>query len=157
MATLSILADRKQLVRLGGGLALGEQPLRLLYAFPHVATWLDNSLSTIIPMPDSELRPTEQVDALFYDFVSGEDFAYYERSHRMKPIDQGIWDFKTEDIRIFGWFHVKCTFVMANIDSMERVKNHGLYAGYRDDCIRRREALDLDPPKFVLGTYSDVL
>lgn len=108
-------------------------------------------------MPDSELRPTEQVYVLFYDFVSGNDFAYYARSHRMNPIEQGIWELKTEDVRIFGWFHVRCAFVMANIDSMERVKRHGLYAGYHGDCIRRRDALDLDSPKFVRGSYSDVL
>jgi hypothetical protein len=91
MATLSTLADRGDLVRVGGGLAWSEQPLRLLYAYPHVITWLDGTLPTIVPMPDSELRPTEQVDALFYDFVSGEDLAYYERSHRMTPKEQGIW------------------------------------------------------------------
>jgi hypothetical protein len=101
--------------------------------------------------------PLDQVDTLLYDFVSGEDFAYYERSHSMEPSPLGIWELKTLDVRIFGWFHVKRCFVIANVDTAFRCKENDLYHGYKTDSIRRRDRLDLDGPKFIIGEYIDVL
>ncbi len=158
MATLSILAAREELVQIGGGLDAREQPLRRLYALPHVVQWLEGVLPTLQAFsPTAILTPLEQLDDLFHDFVSGADFSYYERSHSMTPINSGIWELKTEDLRLFGWFHLRNAFIIGNIDTMDRVKTHGLYAGYRSDCERRRDALDLDLPKFIVGLYSDVL
>jgi hypothetical protein len=157
MATVAMLASEGQLVRIGGGLDSREQPLRLLYAFPHVAEWLKATLPTERPFyPDTDMTPIEQVDDLFHDFVSGEDMDYYYRCHFMTPLVEGVWELKTLDVRMFGWAHVRCAFVIANIDAMARVKSLGLYTGYRDDTIRRRNLLPLDEPKFVKGGYSSV-
>jgi len=106
---------------------------------------------------DGKQSPIEQIDDLFHDFVSGADLAYYERSHSMMPTDRGIWELKTPDARLFGWFPQKGTFIVAEADTAFRCKEHDLYAGYRDSAVRRRDSLDLDEPKFVTGDYTDVL
>lgn len=143
---------------MGGGLDDDEQPMRLLYAFPHVIEWLDTVLPELEPIFDEGRQsPLEQLDLLFYDFVSGEDLGYYERSHSMEPREPGIWELKTPDIRIFGWFVFRCCFVMAEIDTAFRCKKFDLYRGYRGSAVRRRENLDLDEPKFVTGDHIDVL
>lgn len=117
MATLTTLVGRDDLVAVGGGLEDDEQPSRLLYAFPHVVDWLANALPVLRPLdPGTELVPLEQVDVLFHDFVSGEDFAYYERSHSLRPAELGVWELKTLDVRVFGWFPKKGVFVMANVE-----------------------------------------
>ncbi|SRR5579885_1254218 len=158
MATLATLVSSKKLVQIGGGLAKDEQPVRLLYAYPHVIEWLNDTLPALEPFDaDGMQSPLEQVDDLFHDFVAGEDFSFYELSHSMEPLEDGVWELKTPDIRLFGWFYKKGIFLAANIDTMERVKKHNLYAGYRDDVVRRRNQLDLDAPKFVTGGYADVL
>src|ERR1700733_1797046 len=114
MATLHILDRRGDLVAIGGGLEDFEQPQRLLYGFPHVITWLNETLPTLQPFyAETDLSPIEQVDVLFHDFVSGEDLVYYERCHFMEPLINGVWELKTPDIRIFGWFCKRGVFIAA--------------------------------------------
>lgn len=158
MATLSELCERHKLQQLGGGLDENEQPIRLLYAFPHVVEWLENTLPGLEPiLDDGRQSPLEQLDDLLHDFAAGEDLSYYQRSHSMRPTEHGVWELKTPDVRLFGWFKSKGVFVIANANSAFLCKKHKLYAGYREDTVRRRDVLDLDMPKFVLGGYNDVL
>lgn len=158
MATLDQLVESGQLVKLGGGLGGHEMPERLLYAFPHVVEWLDQTLPDLgSELGDGKQSPLEQVDDLFYDFVSGFDLSYYERSHSMLPDELGVWELKTPDTRLFGWFPRKNAFIIAEVDTAFRCKQHGLYPGYRGGTERRRGLLDLNEPKYVTGGYSDVL
>ena len=157
MATIATLHARSELIRIGGGLDRDEQPLRLLYAFPHVVTWFRDILPTLKPdLSGGVQNPLEQVDFLLHEFVIGEDFSYYERCHCMMPGASGVWELKTPDVRLFGWFNSKCSFVIANADSAFRCKNHDLYEGYKTDTMYRRNNLDLDEPKFIEGEYGDV-
>jgi hypothetical protein len=158
MATLAILIGCGDLIALGGGLNDDEQPERLIYAFPHVVNWLDEVLPALKSFySETDLTPIEQMDILLHDFVSGADFSYYERSHSMTPLDRGVWELKTTDLRIFGWFIKRGVFVAANIDAMDRIKSLGLYTGYRDNTVYRRNHLNLDEPKFLIGGYDDAL
>jgi hypothetical protein len=158
MATIATLVANRELIEIDGGLAPHQQPERLVYALPHVVQWLDQTLSTLRPFAlDTMMTPIEQVYALFYDFISGDDFAYYERCHAMRPAPQGVWELKTTDVRLFGWFYRRGVFICANIDEMNRVKSLGLYAGYRNDIVYRRGLLRLDGQQFVVGGYRDVL
>jgi hypothetical protein len=158
MATLAELVGRQELVRLGGGLLPNEQVQGRLYAFPHVIDWFEN----VLPVLQSELGdgrqdPLEQVDDLVHDFVAGTNLDYWERSHSMRPEVPGVWELKTPDVRLFGWFHLRLTFVIAEVNTAFKCKKHDLYPGYRDSVIRRRDALDLNEPKFITGSYEDVL
>lgn len=92
-----------------------------------------------------------------HDFVAGTNLDYWERSHSMTPEERGIWELKTSDIRFIGWFHLRLTFVIAEVDTAFRIKKHGLYPGYRESAVRRRDALGLNEPKFITGSYDDVL
>lgn len=158
MATLIELCDAEILIALGGGLDAHEQPERLLYAFPHVVRWLDEVLPYLEPdFHEGKQDPLEQADDLFHDFVSGADFSYYEKSHSMHPTDPGVWELKTPDLRLFGWFVAKGVFVVAEIDSAFRCKQYGLYPGFRNSVVHRRTHLSLDEPKFITGEYDDVL
>ncbi|MBE1506706.1 hypothetical protein [Rhizobium viscosum] len=158
MATLTELCDANVLVSIGGGLDAHEQPERLLCAFPHVIDWLENTLPSLDPdFHEGKQDPMEQADDLFHDFVSGADFSYYEKSHSMLPTEPGVWELKTSDLRLFGWFASKGVFVVAEINSAFQCKHHSLYAGYRNSVVYRRNQLNLDEPKFITGEYEDVL
>lgn len=158
MATLAELATSGKLVRLGGGLLPLEQVQGRIFAYPHVIEWFENELPALeSEMGDGRQTPTEQLDDLLHDFVVGRNMAYWERSHSMQPEEHGVWELKTPDLRMFGWFNLRLTFVIAEIDTAYRCKLHGLYPGYRGSVLRRRDALDLDLPKFITGSYADVL
>lgn len=158
MATLGELVRRGELVSIGGGLESYELQNGVLCALPRVIWWLDKVLPELEPVLDEGRQsPLEQVDDLFHDFVAGEDISFYQRSHSMIPTAPGVWELKTPDVRFFGWFVRPRHFIIAAADSAERCKLYDLYAGYRGEVVRLRDALDLDPPKFVTGGYSDVL
>lgn len=158
MATLAELVGRQELVRLGGGLLPSEQVQGRLFAFPHVIDWLES----VLPQLDAELSdgrqsPLEQIDDLFHDFVTGTNLDYWERTHSMRPEQPGVWELKTPDVRFFGWFHLRLTFVIAEVESAFKCKRYDLYPGYRESVVRRRHALKLNEPKFITGSYEDVL
>ena len=136
-----------------------------MYAFPHVIEWLENDLPTLEPkLSEGRIHelggvqsPKEQLYDLIHDFLVGEDMDVYEKSHCMEPDDVWVWELKTIDIRLFGWFYRRRVFIIANIDSAFKCKLNRLYAGYRDDTERRRCKLDLDEPKFCSGGHTYVL
>lgn len=157
MATLEELCDARELIRVTLQLERDELQVRSLLALPHVVRWMEEQLPEIeADFSDSVQSPLEQMDDLLHEFLCSEDMSYYERSHSMQPKDPGIWELKTKDLRLFGWFVRRGVFVVGNVDTAFRCKYHGLYAGYRDDVVRRRDALNLDAPKFIVGGYADV-
>ena len=165
MATLTTLTASGALVAIDPWLGPREQPWRRIFATPNVIDWLDNQLPSLEPvmadplMTGGRMDPVEQIDHLFHEFVSGKDLSYYQACHIMSPATRGIWELKTTDLRLFGWFPAKDAFIVAEIESAARLKSiPGLYGGYRDSAVRQRDAMDLDEPKAILGTeYIDVL
>lgn len=143
---------------MGGGISQNQLSERLLYAFPHIITWLENDLNDIEQLVfDGTQSPIEQIDDLFNQYVTNQDLSYYEKSHSMRPDNLGVWELKTPDVRIFGWFNKKGVFIIAEIASAFHCKQHNLYAGYRGGVVRRRDDLMLDEPKYIIGDYRDVL
>lgn len=160
MATILDLATSGALVKIEVELELGCLPQRSLYAFPVVIRWLDEVLPNLeAAWSPGRQTPLEQVDFLFSEFIGGADISHYERCHIMKPLDGDhfIWELKTPDIRFFGWFAVKNTFVIGQVEAAGKIKEFGLYTGMRNVCVHLRNELDLDAPKFVRGVYQDVL
>ena len=69
-----------------------------------------------------------------------------------------MWELKTPDIRVFGWFLKKDCFVAVFGDWADRVKEHDLYRGYRIAIRRLRRELNVDDTLCVQGVSpSDVL
>ncbi len=135
-----------------------ELPIRAIYGFPHVVRWIEDTL----PRHEPELSHgrqdlEEQLDFLLHEYICGANIAHYGRAHIMEPRTPSIYELKSPDLRLFGWFNARCSFIVANIDTAARCKTIGLYAGYRDDTVRRRNGLDLDEPKFIRGNIEDVL
>src|ERR1700738_2328307 len=151
MATVLELVFAKKLFKLDPALEPNEQEWRSVHTSPRFRGRVENDLPQWKSQWRQELSPTQQFDALFEQFCSGEVLTY---GHRFKPLNHlgdGIWELKTPDLRIFGWFwNVDC-FIATGIDTAYQVKNHNLYAGYAGEAGRFREQTDLNEPKFVPG------
>ncbi|MBU1375905.1 MAG: hypothetical protein KKE02_15545 [Alphaproteobacteria bacterium] len=111
--------------------------------------WLTERLPKEISQWGVESTPEEQVAALLEDFCGGGELAVGPRFHILYPGKDGVWELKSPDARIFGWFVHRDCFVGYVGDTAERVKKYGLYAGYVGETIRFRDQLPLDPPKFI--------
>jgi len=159
MPTPSELEAQGQLVKIDAALEEWEQEFRCLYVHPRVENWFTSELPNLDAdgFWESVQSPEDQAEDLVYRFVSGEDDIADLPPHSMQPKEAGVWELCTYDLRFFGWFWRKGVFIVSAVDTACRCKQHSLYAGYREQCVRDREGFDLTPPPFITGETSDVL
>lgn len=151
MATLIHLTLQNQVFKLEAGLSWREQEDRRIYVFPTVRDWLTNTLPTEASSWNIELSPIEQLDDFLIEFCAGRELMFERQFNPIRHIDNGVWELKMADVRLFGWFHVKDCFICTFGNLAEKVKLHNLYSGYRDQSVLLRNQLALDDPKFVPG------
>lgn len=152
MATIANLLENGFLVALDITLDGRVQPWRRLVASPQFVTWVQRDLPNLESSSiGCEITPIEQVDALFSRFVSGETLHFDRQFHCLRPSTAGIWELKTIDVRVFGWFYAVDLFIAFAGSHADIVKDRHLYPGYRDQAKRHRDLLDLDEPKYVPG------
>ena len=151
MATLQQLAAAGKLTKLDVPLGRRQQEERVIYLAQDVVEWLRDELPVCASSWNIEETPEQQFDSLASIFVAGETITYDTQFKTLRPIERGIWELKTADLRIFGWFHRRDCFVVTRIDTAQRVKDYGLYPGYRDAAVRFRDGLSLDEPKYIQG------
>lgn len=155
MATLLHLAGSGHVIKIDPVLGLRELELRRIYLLPRAHKWL----AEVLPDTDSDRNiqetPSEQVDALIYEFCSGKPLPVGRRFKALVHLGDGVWELKTADIRLFGWFTQKDCFVVSDCNSKYNVLKSNMYRGYCEQAVRLRNALDLDEPKFVTGENPD--
>ncbi len=151
MATLLELVERGDLIKIDPALSGRQQEFRVIYASPRLVKWLSEVLPSLESTWTIELSPIEQLDALLSDYGSGEPLAYGRTFKHINHVSGGIWEFKTADLRLFGWFPLKDCFIGHAADQTDHIKLHKLYHGYAGEVARFRDKLDLDEPKFVPG------
>jgi len=154
MSTLEKLVDDGHVVKIDGDLDDDELPQRYLYILREAIPKMNSLLATGEPKHSRMKIPlNEQADALFYDFCVGNPLSYelgVPGFNNLKVVDEGIWELKQDDLRFFGWFYKKDTFIITDVVHAERLKaTPGFYAGYAGQAARRRHELDLDPPKYL--------
>ena len=157
--SLSSLIESNLLIPIDVPLPPHEQRMRLLYGTPVFIRWLDDRLNSDEPSSLSvDVTPKEQIDALFYLFLSGRPLVYSRQFRYIKAEEQAVWELKTPDFRLFGWFPFKDCFVCAFGDWADKIKDHDLYQGYRIATRRVRKEMGFGPDSCVQGFSSvDVL
>lgn len=151
MATLIHLTEQNQLLKLDAALSWREQEERRIYVSPRARDWMEQTLPCEVSDRGLETSPLEQLDQFLVNYCSGRELTYERQFRPINHIDNGAWELKTADVRLFGWFAAKDCFVCTAGDTKFRVKTIGLVPGYRDEVVRFRDALALDEPKFVTG------
>ena len=157
MATLAHLTERGKLKRYVAELEPPEQPERYVYASPAIEAWLTGALPQELCNWGSNLLPHEQVWVLLHDFVAGIRLIHTETCKQLDPLRDGVWELRTVDVRIFGWFPRRCTFLMVCGAMKKTLRRRVHYRPHIQRVIQFRASLDLDEPKAVVGGFSDVL
>lgn len=152
MATIIDLVKAQKLFKLDPELEPNEQEWRWIYALPQFRKRVEDDLATWASTWEVEVAPIQQMDALMEVFCSGVTLTFGTQFRPLVHIKDGIWELKTPDLRLFGWFHVKDCFIGSALDLAFNVKSYNLYAGYASEAARLRDQLDLDEPKFVPGS-----
>ncbi|HWN49995.1 MAG TPA: hypothetical protein VNO18_09230 [Xanthobacteraceae bacterium] len=111
MATLDILLDRQELVRILVPTD-GEPRMRWVYGFPNFREWLAVELPRLVPgRLQAADPPVEQVDDILYRWITGKEILYTRQFKDLTPMADEIWEMKTADIRIFGWMYQPRKFI----------------------------------------------
>lgn len=160
MATIEQLDYNGDLVRIDVELEKDEQIWRRLYGTPDFVGWLRDVLPDLeTSVIGGEIQPLEQLDAIFHEYVIGESM---DTAHQFKRLswtpDLSVWEFKTADIRVFGWVPQKDVFICAFGDMKDSIETFRKYGRYIVQTQYLRSQMDLDEPKAVVSReYHDVL
>lgn len=137
-----------------------EMPWRHLYGTNAFLEWMNNVLPSLVSTTiGAQLTPLEQVYASFDEYASGEPFNDDRRFKRLAATpDHFVWEFKTDDIRVFGWIPYKDCFVATFGDLKDEIVTFNRYGLYIAQTAFFRANLDLDEPGYVASKeYKDVL
>jgi len=78
----------------------------------------------------------------------------------LMPATDEVWEFKTADLRIFGWLYRPRVFIAALLGYADFYKPPspvGSYEDARKHVMSIRNTLDLDEPKYATGTFDDLV
>ena len=117
MATLLHLAEQNRVFKLDAALPRGGQEWRRIYVLPEARSWMEGVLPTLESELGLEISPIEQLDAFLTAYCSGETLMYERQFRPVRHIAAGIWEMKTPDLRLFGWFQDKDCFVCTDCDN----------------------------------------
>lgn len=151
MATILSLTKAKTLSKFIPGLRPGEQEFRTLYAAPRFEKWVVETLPGLASNWQLDLTPQLQLDEYLINYALGNQLTFRRQFNPIRYRGEGVWELKTADVRVFGWFYRKDQFIALVGDEAWRVKEYGLYAGYAGEVVKFRDSLPLDGQKFVTG------
>lgn len=124
---------------------------RVFFAAPKLVKWWGETLPHLTSEKPQDITPQEQADALMENYVSGRRMQFMKQFKPLRYHGLGVWEMKTTDLRIFGWFQSVDHFVGVAANMAGIIKASNMYYGYCDAVVRFRDALDLDEPKYVVG------
>lgn len=126
MATLARLELTGTLVKIEVPLGYRELPNRQLFGSVEFVRWLEVGMPTIRSTQWSgDLTVPEQVIELFTEFVSGKSLVISRQFKCLDPAKDGIWELKTGDVRIFGWFPKLDCFIAVRQERYDARKVRG--------------------------------
>jgi hypothetical protein len=156
MATLLELERRGFLIHYDAGLMVHELPQRLIFLSSDAARWMERKLPELESNWNTSISPLAQVDALLARFCAGRKLAHEKDFKVLNPRNRGVWELKTADVRLFGWFVSRDCFVLASCEAAKKLKSANpsqlnLYHRNINQVAGFRDTLQLDEPKFVAG------
>lgn len=156
MTTLSQLAADGKIVRIEVPLEDADVPARLHYGTPGFVKWLRGHQSDKEKSPSgADQTPAEQLDWLLYRFTIGLPLIHIKDYRVLRHEIRPVWELKTVDLRIFGWFAQRDCFISVFGDWADKVKDFDLYRGYRLEVRRIRREWGVDQALCVEGEFPD--
>lgn len=139
-------------------LALGERRERIVLITPNVYEWMRDVLPDLKTdgFVDGAITPREQVLQFLRGYVSGSDFVP-PLPHDMGTPEEGVYEMRTDDIRLFCWAPRKEMLCIGYADTKEKCKNNALYAGYRNETKRIRAEVGLYNGIYITGGLDELI
>jgi hypothetical protein len=161
MATIHKLLTSGDLVDIVVPLSRKEFQSRWFYALPSFADWVSEVLPDLkTGRLNATETPAEQLDNILYKWIAGKEIRYERMFKDLSPKEDEVWEFKTADLRVFGWMVEKRKFVAVlggYADFYKQPNQKSSYVNAKLEVLKARENLNLDEPKFITGVYDDIV
>ncbi|QQN62105.1 hypothetical protein JIR23_21130 [Bradyrhizobium diazoefficiens] len=152
MSTLNKLIQDGTLKSVTLGLLDDEMAERGLFGTGRLHSFLSTELPAI-PTRDAMLSALEQVANLFGRYLTNRPLVLQSPIAPIRHLEDSVWELKTLDVRIFGWFATKdCMVIDAGCD-VKLLKDGKLnYNGFIVQTSYIRKALGFVPRDYISGT-----
>ena len=124
-----------------------RQPHRSLYLAPDLAAWINGPLAQC-HIPRRAIAPVEQVTDFMDRFV-GEPVMHINDFQQIKPTGAHVYEMKTTDVRIYGWFPAARLFIAVEGALKADTKTAGTVTAIRKRVEVFRSGLALPSPDSV--------
>lgn len=155
MATPGELCDQGEISPWKVPLIGRQQPSRAIYVTKQFAVWAKNNLPKVPPTHwGGEVKPSEQVTILMRSYRAGDKLEVGRHFKILTPHASGVWEFKTGDVRIFGWFYARDLYIASWGEDANYIKasQRARYGVCINKTVNDRGELDLTAPKFINST-----
>lgn len=157
MATIANLCVSQDLIWLDALNGSSSLPQRYFYASPRLISWVEEELPAYDRDHDARLSPADQFVVLLEKFQRGTRLNHDADVKAISVAEEGIWEFRTTDLRILGWFGDHDRFIGVTAAMKKSIRQRG-YPSMKEEVLRFRDALPLDEPKHLQSTRGkDVL
>jgi hypothetical protein len=140
-----------------GPLKRGKCAWRYIFVSGRFQAWVTEEMDKIVPPYDESDSPAIQLESEFSGFRNGDGLAYDRDMHTLDPRHLWVWELKTPDLRIFGWFPAKNYFVAHLGENKANLVKWDAYKPYVDEVVAYRTGLARHLPDFVEGGSSHVV
>jgi hypothetical protein len=161
MATITTLLDEKKLIRVTVPLARRQFHERKIYASPVCVEWMRNDVPQMVTGEiQSDTPPRDQMILRLRQWMAGLPMAENRMFRNLRPLEDGVWELKTEDLRFFGWLWCPRELVITRCGYADHYKEPNKIKNYTDEIrnvIADRTALQLDGGGFAKGDFYELV
>lgn len=126
---------------------------RKVYVTPSFAQWVGHDLSAVVASDLSQASPRSQLNSELEAFCIGRVLVMPLDFHCLEPSSSCVWQLKTPDLRLFGWFIKKDWIILHRGEDANRLHGIGFaaYASYIKSTVEFRNALSPALPGPIYG------
>jgi hypothetical protein len=155
MSTISNLLSSGDLKAVTLGLIDDELADRGLFGTSRVFSFLEQELPRISSQ-DVALSALEQVANLFGRYLTNRPFILKSPISPIRHLENGVWELKTLDVRVFGWFSAKDVMIVdAGCDVKLLKSGDRNYSGFITQTTYARKRLGFEPNDYIKGSLSN--
>ncbi len=145
MTTAVELAERELVRPASFTLKQGEVRWRRLLLTPEVEEWIVNIYRNNPPTTwEADLTPREQLHGLVRKFVLGAELNFDTEFHVLIPGEDAVWELKTPDLRLFGFFSKLDCMIVVGINFATVIKERAYTPMYIQMVKAFREQHEVD-------------
>jgi hypothetical protein len=158
MSTIANLLTKGRLKPVNLGLLDDELPERGLLGTSRLFDFLEHELPGVASQ-DVSLSALEQVANLFGRYLRDRPLVLSSPISPIRHLERAIWELKTLDVRVFGWFASKDTMIIDAGCDVKLLKSGKLnYSGFINQTEYVRKTLGFAPADYIQGTQPhDIL